>query len=259
MRDTYGLSKLKSSDFKEIRATYYGMAAKLDYQIGSLLSVLKQQGLYDNSLILFTSDHGDFAGDYGLTEKWPNAMNDCLLKVPLIIRFPKLNSNTATIYQLTQSIDLFPTILQLANIKTNYTHYGKTLTDLIQGKEGRIHSEVFAEGGYDPREPQCYESHIGGIENNLSGIYFHKIQLAQDYPSSVCRTVMIRNEEFKLVLKSMEQEINEFYDLKKDPHETINQIKNSEYSSQIQEMKENLLRWYLKTSDNPHWEHIRSL
>lgn len=259
MRERYGLQNLSKADLIEIRATYYGMIAKLDVHLGRILDILEKTKQNSNTAFLFLADHGDYAGDYGLTEKWPNGMEDCLLHVPLIVKCPQINPVKLKIDNLTQSIDIFPTILELADIHTPYTHFGKSLLSLIRGETESHRDAVYAEGGYDPREPQCFEKPIGIEKNNLTGIYFHKIQIPQEMPETVCRTVMMRTKNRKLVLRSNKNEEDEFYDLETDPHETNNLIKEAHCQSEIQQMKEQILRWYLTTSDNPHWESKRKI
>ena len=68
--------------FTELRATYYGMCARVDAQFGKVVDALKDSGIYDDSAIFFFSDHGDFTGDYGLVEKTQNTFEDCLTRVP---------------------------------------------------------------------------------------------------------------------------------------------------------------------------------
>ena len=63
---------------RKIRAVYYGMTAYVDAQIGRILDALDRTGLADNTFVYIFSDHGDWAGDYGLVEKWSSGMDDCL-------------------------------------------------------------------------------------------------------------------------------------------------------------------------------------
>ncbi len=72
----------------ELKATYLGMCARVDAQYGLLLTALRQAGLYDDTAVFFFSDHGDFTGDYGLVEKTQNTFQDCLVRVPFVIKPP---------------------------------------------------------------------------------------------------------------------------------------------------------------------------
>jgi choline-sulfatase len=255
MREKYGLTKLKEEDFKEIIATYYGMVTRVDHQLGEIVNKLKEIGEYENSALFFFSDHGDYTGNYGLTEKWPNAFQDCLIKVPLILKIPEITSKTKNFEQLVETIDIFPTIFELARIESPYTHFGKSLLPLIKGEKSENRAAVFAEGGYNIREPQCFETIVKDPTNPGLGIYFDKTNIQKEIPSLVARSVMIRTELWKLILRDAGKE--EMYDLKTDPNELNNIIDNPNYKEIKSDLKEQLLRWYLRTSDNSNWKRKR--
>ena len=255
MHKRYVLNRLTKEDYQEIVATYYGMVSKVDHQLGQIVNKLKEIDEYNNSAIFFFSDHGDFTGDYGLTEKWPNAFQDSLVRVPLIIKLPGNKVKNLILDHLIENIDIFPTILKLAQIQTSYTHFGKDLLPLING-ESDFHREfVFSEGGYNPREPQCFEIVFDDPDVIGFGIYYDKTNIPKEDQTTVSRSVMIRNNERKLILRDIGME--EFYDLRKDPKELENLIDDTKHSGVIGELKEALLRWYLRTSDNPDWRRER--
>ncbi|MFX0000049.1 MAG: sulfatase-like hydrolase/transferase [Candidatus Hodarchaeota archaeon] len=251
----YKLDKLNEDDFREIIATYYGMITRLDYQLGKIINKLKEIGEYDNSAIFFFSDHGDYAGNYGLSEKWPNAFQDCLINIPLVVKIPKIQITNKIFDQLIESIDIFPTIMELAEIETKYTHFGQNLIPLLNG-ETKVHRDaVFAEGGYNVREPQCFEPVIKDPDAFGWGIYFDKTNIPKDNPSTVARAAMIRTTSWKLIIRDIGKE--ELYDLKNDSKELNNLIDSSNHTKVKTELKEKLLRWYLKTSDNADWRRER--
>lgn len=251
MYERYRLNKLSESDFREIIATYYGMVSRVDYQFGQILNKLKEIGVYNNSAIFFSSDHGDYAGNYGLAEKWSNAFQDCLVNIPFVCKIPGIKPKNEIFNQLVESIDLFPTILEIAQINTPYTHFGKSVIPLLKG-EDEIHREaVFSEGGYNPREPQAFENAIKSPKIFLAGIYYDKTNIPHEKRSTVTRTAMIRTKKWKLVIRNMAKE--ELYNLEKDPQELYNLIDEDDFLKIKLDLKEKLLRWYLNTSDNPHW------
>lgn len=255
IHERYDLDKLSKEDFKEIIATYYGMISKLDFNLGQIIQKLKDIGEYDKTAIVFLSDHGDFMGDYGLTEKWPNSFQDCLIKVPLVMKIPGIESNDKVYEQLVETIDIFPTILDIAQIKTKYTHFGKSLIPLLKGEVKTHRKMVFSEGGYDLREPQCFEDVIKNPDVPVAGIYYDKTNIPQEKPSTVSRSVMIRTKLWKLILRDNDKE--ELYDLMYDPNEINNLIDISAYDKIKADLKDKLVRWYLKTSDNTDWRRGR--
>ena len=257
IHERYGLKDFTKEDFKEIIATYYGMVSRVDHQFGLIINKLKEIGAYENSAIVFFSDHGDFTGDYGLTEKWPNAFQDCLINIPLILKIPGIERKNVIYDQFVQSIDIFPTILDIAQISTQYTHFGKNLIPLLQGHLAKVRNVVFAEGGYNPREPQCFEPAITSPELLGIGIYYDKTNIPKEDSSTVARSAMIRTKLWKLVIRDQGKE--ELYDLMYDPNEATNLIDIYAYDKVKADLKEQLLRWYLRTSDNADWKRERNV
>jgi len=257
LQKRYGLKNFTKEDFKEIIATYYGMVSRIDYQFGLIINKLKEIGAYDNSAIAFFADHGDFLGDYGLTEKWPTAFQDCLINIPLILKIPGIERKNVIHDQLVQTIDIFPTIIHVAQINTQYTHFGKNLIPLLQGHLTKVRNAVFAEGGYNPREPQCFEPVITSPELPGIGIYYDKTNIPKEDRSTVARSAMIRTKLWKLIIRDQGKE--ELYDLMYDPNEANNLIDIYAYDKVKSDLKEQLLRWYLRTSDNADWKRERNI
>ena len=257
MHERYGLNKLNENDFKEILATYYGMISRVDDQFGQVVRKLKEIEEYDNSAIFFFSDHGDYAGNYGLTEKWSNAFQDCLINIPLIFKIPGYKPEKKIYENLVESIDIFPTLMEIADISTPYTHFGKSLIPLLENAGAEHRNEVFAEGGYNTREPQCFEVVVKDPDIPIAGIYYDKTNIQIEKPSTVVRSAMIRTKEWKLIIRNGVKE--ELYDLVKDPQELNNLIDDDACSEIILFLKEKLLRWYLNTSDNPRWQRSRDI
>jgi len=257
MHERYGLDKLNNEDFKEIIATYYGMITRVDHLFGLVIDKLKEIGEYKKSAIFMFADHGDYTGDYGLTEKWPNAFQDCLINVPLIIKTPDSHPKNKIIEELVQTIDIFPTVLRIANVTTPYTHFGMDLMPLINNEIDAVRQAVFAEGGYNPREPQCFEPVIPEPDVPGLGIYYDKTNIPKEDLSTVARSAMIRNKNWKLIIRDKGME--ELYDLINDPQESYNLIELKEHDVIKTKLKEKLLRWYLQTSDNANWKRERNI
>jgi len=87
--ENQGLEGWTEERWTELRAVYYGMCARLDHQFGLLRDTLVETGRWDDSAFFLFSDHGDFTGDYGLVEKTQNTFEDCLSRVPFLVKPPK--------------------------------------------------------------------------------------------------------------------------------------------------------------------------
>jgi arylsulfatase A-like enzyme len=131
---------LTEQKLRRIMAYYYATITHIDHQIGRFVDCLKKQGLYKNTLIVYTSDHGDYMGFHHLILKG-NYMYDPLIKVPLIIKFPG-NALAGTIStHLVSNLDVAPTLLRGVGIQPPATMQGLDL------RNPRAHRDViFAEG-----------------------------------------------------------------------------------------------------------------
>jgi arylsulfatase A-like enzyme len=241
IHESYGLDKLDKSDFREIKATYYGMISRVDDQLGLICDKLKSIGQYDNTAIFIFSDHGDYTGDYGLTEKWWTGFQDCLINTPFIARVPG-HDPVGRYDTFIEMLDLFPTILELAGIEPKHYHFGESLLPIIKGETSNHRECVFAEGGHLPDEKQCYEPLI-------EGIYYDKVRLPLRDPKVFSKSIMIRNNQYKYIY--CPDDMDEFYDLKNDPQELKNIAEDSIMDSIKRELRDQILHWLLNTSDSP--------
>ena len=238
------LENLDDAFFRKIMAVYLGMISYVDHLVGRLLKALDETGMIDDTAIFFFSDHGDWAGDYGLVEKWPSGLDDTLTRVPLIVRSPGKVENHV-VKEPIELFDIVPTTLELAGTEAQHTHFAKSQIPALSGSGGETGRIVFAEGGYDLHEAHCFEGR--GIPGNSEGIYYPKGLQQQEKPMSVCRSQMARSATHKLVRRSSGK--NELYDLNMDPLESNNCFGMSDHSEQQTHLSEALLNWQLSTSD----------
>lgn len=241
--------------YKKMNAIYLGMISYVDMLVGRIVNALKEAGIYEETTIILCSDHGDFAGDASLTEKFPNALDDMLTHVPLIIRRPGEKKNHR-VSALTQSIDIFPTIFDFENLSADYDQFGISLKPQVQGACGDKNRAVYSEGGYDTREPQCFETRgpEGSVKRRVMGegtIYYPKM-LQQDLnPDSVCRAIMRRDAQYKIIIRTSGE--HELYDMTNDPQEYYNLAGEAGYKDIFNDLAMKTLIWLLHTSDvTPH-------
>jgi len=248
IREYRSLDDLDKSHFNEMQNIYSGMVSFSDMLLGKLLDVMDQLDLNSDTSLFVTSDHGEFAGDYGLVEKWPNSFTDNMVKVPFVVKSPIVKKGLRVKGPI-ECFDLSATILDLACIESKHTHFAKTLVPHLKGEKDDLTRFVFSEGGYDRHEPHAFEGYParGGQISNPNNIYYPKAQQQQEYPESVCRTTMIRNLDFKLIKRT--EDVNELYDINKDPMEINNLYYDNEYKEIKLDLEYRMLNWYIKTSD----------
>ena len=138
-RGYFAYGDTTDEQIRRAMAFYYGSISQIDHHVGRMIAELKQKGLYDDTLILYTSDHGDYMGFHHLLLKG-NYMYDALVKVPLIVKFPGQPRAGERSDALVSNIDVMPTLLQTAACDTPRNLPG---LDLMAHPEG--HERVFAE------------------------------------------------------------------------------------------------------------------
>ncbi|MCP4316246.1 MAG: alkaline phosphatase family protein [Hyphomicrobiales bacterium] len=196
---------LPELDLRQIKATYFGMISEVDAQIGRLIDFLKQTGAYDNTLIIFTSDHGEYLGDHWMFAKF--GYHEQTFHVPLIIRDPAAEARPVDgriINAFTESIDIMPTILDRIGRPAPAQCDGFSLRAFCRGQEPEDwRREYYAE--FDMRSPW------GGRNGAPLGLQAEQ-----------CMISIIRGSRYKYV--HFEGLPCLFFDLEADPEEFHNLI-----------------------------------
>ena len=235
------------ANWKELLATYYGMCARVDAQFGMIMDALKHTGIYDDTAIFFFSDHGEFAGNYGLVEKTQNTFQDCLTHVPFIIKPPKGTAIKPGIRDaLVELVDMRATVEAFTNMHPGHTHFGRSLLPLIASESIEHREAVFCEGGRLHGETHCMELESSSHQSR-QGLYWPRVGLQSSEGPEHTKAVMCRTQTHKYVRRLYEKD--ELYDLVNDPQELRNQIDNPTYAKTLAELKERMLTFFLETSD----------
>jgi arylsulfatase A-like enzyme len=249
LKGLYELQNMQGWDeecWTELRATYYGMCARVDHQFGLVVQALRQAGLYANTALLFFSDHGEFAGDYGLVEKNQNTFEDCLTRVPLLIKPPAwLPVQPRIADALVELIDVPATIEAMTGIQPGHTHFGRSLLPVLAGDTDVHRDAVFSEGGRLPGEWHCVPIQIASQMEG--GLYWPRVKLQRSTGPEHTKAVMCRTLRHKYVRRL--QERDELYDLEADPGELHNRIDDPTLTGELAQLKERLLTFYLETAD----------
>ncbi|MEO1494702.1 MAG: sulfatase-like hydrolase/transferase [Pseudomonadota bacterium] len=120
---------------REIIANTYGQIALIDHEVGRILIALEEAGIADNTYVIYFSDHGDWLGDHGLILKGPMHYEG-LLRVPLLIRGPGVRAGAVT-DQPVSTLDLGPTLCDIAGAEALQTQHGQSLRPLMEGEATR--------------------------------------------------------------------------------------------------------------------------
>ena len=242
------LDELSDAFFRKLNAAYLGMISFTDWLLGELMAVMEEKGLFENTVLIVSSDHGDWAGDYGLVEKWPSDYSDTLTHVPLLVKAPG-NKAGHVVEGPVEMFDLMPSVLELAGLSPTHTHFARSFVPQLHGEAEDKDRLVFAEGGYEPQEPHVFEGRWNLWNKNpeQDSIYLPKGKLQQEIPESVCRTTMIRSLNHKLIRRTAGQD--ELYDLENDPRELKNLIDDPGMQETKSDLESAMLDWFMRTSD----------
>jgi arylsulfatase len=198
------------------RAYYLANVTMIDESIGKILKRLEETGILENSVVIFSSDHGDCLGDHGLVEKW--TMYDSSVRVPLVVWSPDRYNGGRTVETLTQWFDIGPTILELAGLEPPAKMEAKSLIPFLENSPDAEEREyVFSEHAQD--------------------------LMLQD----VDHSLMVRNKRFKLV-EYIGKDTGQLFDLEKDPDEIKDQWANPDYEETKAKLRKVLHEWFVNST-----------
>ncbi len=241
IREAYGLKGLSGDTFRKVRALYYGMVSFSDWLMGVLLEAIERTNHDKDTAVFLLSDHGDYAGDYGLVEKWPSGLEDVLTHVPLIARVPGGIQGIIS-KEIVELFDVMATCLDLARTEAHHTHFARSLMPQIHGGAGDTNRAAFCEGGYNQYEPQCFEDN----EQSPGSLYYPKEHLECAHPDAVSRAAMVRTQQYKFVSRPHGQ--SELYIYEDDPQELNNRFGDRDVRGVQSELEQRLLHWYVNTT-----------
>jgi len=238
MREAYRLDKVTDAALRQVRATYYSQVSYTDWLLGEVMAAIDRTGHADDTALITSSDHGDYAGDYGLVEKWPSGQESCLTHVPLIARIPGGKAGHV-VAEMTELFDIMPTMLELGGTHATHTHFACSLVPQLGGAPGDPDRAAFVEGGYNTYEPQAFEPKLGGL-------YGPKTGLQNDQPATVSRVASIKTRAYSYTARPGAK--GELYDRIKDPGETRNLIDSKAHAPARAALQERLMDHFINTT-----------
>ncbi len=246
IRQYRGLDKLDEAVFAKIRAVYLGMTSCVDWMLGQVLDALDASGRADETTVIVTSDHGDFAGDYGLVEKWSSAFCDAMTRVPLLIRTPRGKAGHV-VPEPVEMFDVMATVLELAGVEARHTHFSQSLCRQLAGSPGEPDRAAFGCGGCNADEIHCSNPPLNDSLFDPANPNAPHLLLRRDRPESYARAACIRTMDWKLIHRP--REMSELYDLRNDPGELHNLWGRPEARQRQAELLGRLLDRLILTSD----------
>jgi len=194
--------KMKEDTARILRHGYYASVSYIDALLGNLIAHMKEIGIYDNTIIVVWGDHGWKLGDHNSWGKMTNFNID--LKVPIIVRSPDQQNQGAQIYAITELVDLFPSICELAGIDIPSYMQGTSFVPLMENPDLKWKNAAFSQFHRRPKVSADGQRYMGYSINTDK---YHYIEwYTWDHKTGT-----------KGELKG-----TELYDSKNDPSETVN-------------------------------------
>jgi arylsulfatase A-like enzyme len=212
---------------------YYALVSEIDHCIGEILKALDEAGMTEETIVIYTSDHGDFVGNHGMVEKAAAGQNvyEDILNIPLIIRFPGKTEKGKRTAELVTLADILPTLIDVLDLEVpglKYPIQGESMAEVITNN-GSMNREYLVSESWSQAAVITKDSKLGIM---LDPTIVHKNEDYRDFGDM-------------------------FFDSKKDPLEIENQINNNSYKEEIDKLRTFYDEYVAKTPATGKNELIR--
>ncbi len=218
--------------WRQLRANYMGNVTLMDRGVGVILEALEESGVADDTVVVFTSEHGDLLGDHGILQK--SMLYEEAVKVPLLLRVPWLEREGRAISGRLGHVDLVPTLLDLMGQSVPSHLQGESRVPVIEGRSSLEGNDVVVQWHDPPGRDHVRYTMTAPVEEiaELAGMPWRSL---------------ITSEGWKLNLSAGDQ--CELYDLNSDPYEMTNVFDSPDNRQLIGEMSNRLRRWQQRFGD----------
>ncbi len=214
------------SGWRRLIANYWGLVTQVDLSVGAILQTLEELGIADNTIVVYTSDHGDMMGSHSLLAK--TVMYEESVKVPWLIRIPQMGRTQRVIKRPVSHIDMVPTLLDLMGKHTQNQLRGQSLVPLLKG-DSVAEDHVYIEWnpavlrGSTPRSiPSVSSEDVARVHR----AYTHTV---------------ISPDGWKLCLR--DQDKSQLFNLNNDPWETTNLFYSGAHQDVIDSLTSKVEAW----------------
>jgi arylsulfatase A-like enzyme len=202
--------------FNDFYHLYLETLLAVDESVQQVLGWVEKNGLKENTMVVYMGDNGFLFGEHGLIDK-RNAYEESM-RVPLLIWAPGMVKPSTVIQQMIMNVDLAPTFLDIAGVPKPNSMQGQSFLPLLKGTSTTWRDKVFYEYYWEQAFPQT--------------------------PT----TFAVRSDKYKYITYNGVWDINELYDIEKDPYEMNNLIRNKQYDAIGMKLRSELYDWLEKTN-----------
>ena len=238
-RERTGINSVTEEEILRARTAYWALCDRTDALIGNILSSLKKNNLLDNSIIIYTSDHGEQVGERGLW--WKQTFYENSVKVPAIISWPEKLPKGQILDNVINQFDINSTLLDIAGAPQLPRSHGQSMLSMLNNNGEKWENTAFSEYCMDDSDTsRSFSANLGGIDIHAK--------------SGGVQNRMLRKDNWKLNYYNGYDP--ELFDLQEDPLETNNLWKDKSISGIKSTLMDNILEGW-----NPNWiqNHMRVL
>lgn len=217
--EKYGVDfrELDESQQREIVAHTYAMVDLVDDSVGRILDALEDAGRDENTVVVFTSDHGDWLGDHGLFQKGVPHTRD-LTRIPWIVRWPDVSIPGRRVDSPTSQVDLVPTLLDAAGVDVPYGVQGESLRPVLSGEKESVRPFAYVEHRHEG-----YRRDSNLVRNPRDDTSGGAMQDIINWSAEDIHIKTIYADDHRLsYVTGVPQEYGELFDHREDPHEMEN-------------------------------------
>ncbi len=213
---SWGIENYTWKDWAPIVAMYYGIVSQVDDAMGKVIEKLDELGIAENTIVIYTSDHGDACGGHRMMDKH-YILYDDVVRVPFIIRWPaKIKAGFKCDSFVMHFLDIPPTILEIVGLKSKDFFHGRSLLPFLEGK----------------KVANWRKEAVSTYNGQQFGLYTQR---------------MIRNSHWKYIWNTTD--VDELYNLDEDPNELINLIHDKSYADLVTKLRRRLYEVLLHQED----------
>jgi len=195
---------------------YLGNISHVDHAVGELLDWLKKNNLEKDTIVIYSSDHGDYACEHGIMEKAPGICSDAITRIPFIWRWKGHFKQGHISREIVEPVDISKTLCSLVALESLQTSDGKDISHLLEGKNGDVHKIGVTEFAWSKSVRK----------GKYRYVHYPQEMFIDEYPNG----------------------FGELYDLEKDLWEMKNLYFEAEYKDIVREIQFDLLEWLITTT-----------
>jgi len=195
---------------------YLGSVSQVDHAVGEMLAALDRLALAEDTIVVYASDHGDYATEHGIMEKAPGICSDAITRIPFLWRWPGHVAAGHVAEEIVEAVDVPPTLCVLAGLEPLETADGRDLSALLSGGRGEVHRIGVTECPWSKSVRK----------GRFRYVHYPPEMFPDEYPEG----------------------FGELYDLEADPWETKNLYFDSDYAETVAQLRSDLLNWLITTT-----------